>query len=251
VLASLWELILLLLVLDGVIAVATSAFLGAMLASALDRPLRTGALIGCGLPFLGPLLWSMRVRRSDLRVTRSRDVDIDSRVRWGCAAGFLLLALAYVLAALLPWARLQGGVEASTVSWGVSAVDSVVGALTLCLSAVVILICAVSLLRRAAGAVATSVLMVSALWLAITLNTLIIYTSVDHVVANVKGLSHGRAQVDISAGWGLLLTLGASVSGVVMSIVLGVLVAHARAATPVDPANVNAVPADFGYGDGF
>jgi len=245
-----WDSIVLLFLVDTVIAVGVSAFAGCLLAFAIDRPIRVGLLIGAALPFLGPLAWAVRAGRAGSFGNRP-DATLDGRLRWVLGVALAIPGLAYLIAVGLPWAGMEGNVKGYAAFREASPADTVVGAAVLGLCAVALFGCAINLIWASRWWTSALAVAVSGLWLALTVDTLIVFSAANRLAANVEGLSGGVAEAHVSAGSGTWTVLAASAVCLAAGLVLGVSVSRSTAFAPVVAVDLSMISTSFDYGDGF
>ena len=245
-----WDSMVLLFLVDTLLAMGVSAFVGCLLAFAIDRPVRNGVLIGAALPFVGPLVWAVRARRAG-SFGGGPDATLDGRLRWVLGVALAIPGLAYLIAVGLPWAGAEGNVKGYAAFREASLADTVVGAAVLGLCAVALLGCAINLIWASRWRTSALAVAVSGLWLALTIDTLIIFSATNRLAANVEGLSGGIAEAHVSAGSGTWTVLAASMVGLTAGLALGVAVSRSTASEPVVAADLSMISTGFDYGDGF
>jgi hypothetical protein len=245
-----WGSIVLVVLVDSVLVIGASAFVGYLLAVAIDRPLRLGILIGAALPFVGPLVWAARARWAGTLVAQPRAI-LDSRLRWALGVGLASSALAYLVATVLPWAGAEGNVKGYSILEEVSPLDSAVGAVALVVGALVLVGCAVSLIWTSSWCASALVVVLSGFWLATTIDTLVVSSAVNHVAETVAGLAGGVGEAHLSTGSGTWTVLAASVVVLAGGLVLGTFGTRMTALPPDVAAYPSMIYPDLDYGDGF
>lgn len=245
-----WAAIVQLVMLPTLLAMGVSAFLGYLLAFASDRPMRIGLLIGALLPFVGPLAWGFRARRAGSFAGRAAPT-LDRRLRWALGVAMALSGLAFFIATDLPWAGWEGNVKGYAALGEATPLESGAGAVVLGLCGLVLVGCAISFIWQSPWGVSALVVALSGLWLAMTIDTLILFSAANHLALSVARLSDGFAEGHVSAGSGIWTILGASAVAMAAGLVLGVSVSRSNAFSQFAAADLSMVSADFDYGDGF
>jgi hypothetical protein len=238
-----WDLVVQLLLLDMVLAICASVFVGCLIAYAIDRPLWRGVLVGAALPLVGPLAWAVQARLTGSFDNRSRPT-LDSWQRWSLALALAIPGAAYIIAMGLPWEGAEGNVEGYSALGEASPLDSVVGAVGLGLGAMVLIGSALSLIRASRWWASALAVAVSGFWVAITLDTVILSDAVNHLAVRVAGLAGGIGEAHVSTGSGTWTVLAASVVALAGGLILGVCVSRPNTLPLV-------VTAALDYGDGF
>ncbi|MEP7193215.1 MAG: hypothetical protein ABI903_10150 [Actinomycetota bacterium] len=245
-----WNSFVLLLLLDTLLAIGASAFVGCLIAFAIDRPMRIGILVGAGLPLVGPLAWGVRAKLAGSFDNRPRPT-LEVWLRWSVGVALALPGTAYIVAMGLPWAGAEGNVKGYAAVGEASPLDSVVGAIGLGIGGVILAGCAVSLIRLSAWGASALVVAVSGFWLAMTLDTLIISAAVNHLAVNLAGLAGDAGEAHVSTGSGTWTVLVASLVALGGGLVLGASVSQGSALPPVVAADASMITTGFDYGDGF
>jgi hypothetical protein len=245
-----WDLVVQLLLLDLVLAIGASVFVGCLLAFAIDRPIWMGVLVGAALPLVGPLVWAVQAKLTGSFDNRFRP-PLDSWLRWSLAVALAIPGAAYIIAMGLPWEGAEGNVKGYSALGEASPLDSVVGAVGLGLGALILIGSALSLIWASRWWASALVVGVSGFWLAMTLDTLILSDAVNHLSVRVAGLVGGIGEAHVSTGSGAWTVLAASVVALAGGLFLGVVVSRRNAVPLVLTADSAIVTTGFDYGDGF
>lgn len=196
------------ILLNLVATFAISVLLGVVVARAAQRRILVGVLVGGLVPVAGPLTWMLiEALRAPTLISVRR---LGSRTPGLLTSAGLLICggVVYVLCTPYSWGEVHGSYHEYALAADQSAADTGVGMLATLGTALLLLAgAATAMVYSAWRRIAVVMILAGASWLALSINSLLVFNALDGLSETVSGASGGSAEVTASPGTGLWLVM--------------------------------------------